>query len=454
MKSSGVKKPLEINDILEKNETDELVTWGRRHLIHYREYTPTILMEGKGVTLLDTAGRKYLDFMSGASSINVGYGQERVKEAIKDQLSGISTITGSFLSRPVVRLARLLAEITPAGLSRSIFTCTGSQATELAMQTARRYTGRLKIISRHGGYHGNTIGSMGASGCAFYKRAYDPVVHGFVRILPPYCYRCDFGQEYPDCNIECARAFENALIYESPETVAAIIGEPIIGGGGVVIPPNEYWKAIRKTCDEYGVQLIMDEIITGFGRTGKMFCCEHYGVVPDIMAIAKGIASCYVPLSGVLTTDEIALAMEDYETGNYYSTYQNHPLSCATALANLRVIIEDGLVEKSACQGEYMLKALRDLTEEVNVLDDARGKGLLLAVEVVKNKESKEPDSDLGVKIKRKAFDKGLIIGLSRIRMKNAIIHIMAPPLTTTKEEIDEGLEIYRSAVIEAVNET
>jgi taurine--2-oxoglutarate transaminase len=438
---------------MDTNDTEKLVEWGRKHLIHYTRYRPIVLKEGDGVTLQDTTGKKYLDFMSGATSINIGYGEERIKESIKEQLKEISTITVSFLSSPVVKLAKLLTEVAPAGLSRCFFSCTGSQATELAMQTARRYTGRLKIISRHGGYHGNTMGSITASGCALHKRIYDAGAHGFVHVLPPYCYRCDFGHEYPDCSIECASALENTIIYEWPETVAAVIGEPIIGGGGVVIPPIEYWQEVRRICDRYGIQLIMDEVITGFGRTGKMFCSEHYGVVPDVMAVAKGIASCYAPLSGVLTTDKIALAMEDHEKGSYYSTYQNHPLSCAAALANLRVIIEDGLVERSARLGEYMLKALGELVEEFDVLDDARGMGLLLGVEVVKNKESKEPDPDLGTQINRKAFEKGLIVGLSRIRMKNAIINLFGPPLLITEDQIDEGLGIYRTAVKEALHE-
>ncbi len=441
---------VDIISIIETSETDKLVEWGKKYLIHYTAYVPTILRKGEGPILEDTIGKKYIDFLSGASSINIGYGNAMVKAAIKDQLREISNITVSFLSSPVVKLAKLLSGITPAGLSRCFFTCTGSQATELAMQTARRYTGRLKIISRHGGYHGNTLGAMGASGCALHKRVYDPGIHGFIRILPPYCYRCDFGKVYPGCNIECAKAVENTIIYEWPETVAAIIGEPIIGGGGVVIPPVEYWREVRKICNDYGIQLIMDEVITGFGRTGKMFCCEHYDVVPDIMAVAKGIASCYLPLSGVITTNEIALAMEDYQKGSYFSTYQNHPISCAGALANLRVILEDGLVERASKLGNYMLKALIDLTKEFDVLDDPRGKGFLLGVEVVKSKKSKEPNPNLGMTIKKTAYEKGLIVGLSRIRMKDAVINVFAPPLVTTQEQIDQALEIYRSAVKEA----
>jgi 4-aminobutyrate aminotransferase-like enzyme len=431
-------------------DAEKLVEWGRTHLIHYTGYRPMLLKDGMGA-VLHAGGRRFIDFVSGSTSINVGYGEERVKEAIIDQLKEISTITVSFLNSPLVKLAKLLSEIAPSGLSRCFLSCTGSQATELAIQTARRYTGRSKVLSRLGGYHGNTMGSIAASGAALHKRVYDPGVHGFVRVLPPYCYRCDFGQEYPGCNIECASAVENTIVYEWPETVAAVIGEPIIGGGGVVIPPLEYWKEVRRICDDHGVLLILDEVITGFGRTGKMFCSEHYGVVPDITAVAKGIASCYAPLSGVLTTDEIALAMEDHEKGSYYSTYQNHPLSCAAALANIRVIIEDNLVEKSAKMGEYMLKTLCDLVEEFDVLDDARGKGLLLGVEVVKTKECREPDPELGMEIRKKAFEKGLIVGLSRIRMKDAIINVLAPPLSITKDQIDEGLGIYRSAIKEAM---
>ncbi len=440
----------ELDRILYSQSAEDFANWSENHLVHYHGFLPPVIEEGKGATLRDVTGKEYIDFASIVVSVNVGHGDKRVTDAMKEQLDLMTSTTGTFLNVPEVKLAKLIAEITPEKLTRSFFLTSGSEAVELAMKTARRYTGRLKIFSRWGGYHGNTPGALSASGAALYKRIYDPVVPGFLKIPPPYCYRCDFGLEYPGCGIVCARVLESAIVYEHPDTVAAVIAEPIIGGGGAVVPPDEYIPELRKICDEHGVLLILDEVITGFGRTGKMFCCEHYGVTPDIMSVAKGIGSSYVPLSAVITRDEIAEGMADHSKGVHFSTYGNHPLSCAAALANIKVIIEDRLVENAVRMGEYCLKVLKDLVEESPVLGEARGKGLLLGVEIVKDKETKTPDLDLGMSIRQKALEKGLYFSLSRIRMKDAVIMVFGPPLNITKEQVDRALEIFDSAVKEA----
>lgn len=439
-----------IEKILSDQSAEELNEWVKKYIIPFHGRIPSVLNEGKGVTVTDVTGKEYLDFSSIVVSVNVGHGEKRVIDAIREQLESLSTVTSPFLNVPEIRLAKLIAEITPEKLTRSFFLTSGSEAVELALKTARRYTGRLKIFSRWGGYHGNTLAALSASGTVYYKRSYDPVAPGFFKIHPPYCYRCDFGLQYPDCGIMCAKVLDSALVYESPDTVAAVIAEPIIGGGGAVVPPDEYIPELRRICDRHGVLLILDEVITGFGRTGKMFCCEHYDVVPDIMTVAKGIGSCYVPLSAVIATDEISESIGDFTKGVHFSTYANHPLACAAALANIKVIVEDGLVDNAAKMGDYCLKALKDLVEENDVLGEARGKGLLLGVEIVKDKETKTPDLELGMNIRKKALEKGLYFSLSQMRMKDAVIVVFGPPLNITREQVDRALEIFDSVVKEA----
>jgi len=443
----------ELDKVLSDQSAEDLAKWGEKHLIHYHGIIPSVIKEGKGVILRDVTGKEYLDFATIAVAVNIGHGDKRVTDAMKKQLDSISSITTTFFNVSEVKLAKLIAEITPEKLTRSFFLTSGSEAVELALKTARRYTGKLKIFSRWGGYHGNTMGALSASGAALYKRSYDPAVPGFLKVHPPYCYRCDFGLKYPDCGIMCAKSLETAIEYEYPETVAAIIAEPIIGGGGAVVPPDEYVPELRRICDKYGILLILDEVITGFGRTGKMFCCEHYGVTPDVMTLAKGIGSCYVPLSAVVTTEAVAEGMKDFAKGIHFSTYGNHPLSCAAALANIKVIIEDKLVDNAAKVGDYCLKALKDIVEESDVLGEARGKGLLIGVEIVKDKETQTPDLELGRNIVKKALEKGLCFSLSSLRMKNAVIAVFGPPLNITQGEVDRALEIFSSAVKEAQTE-
>jgi len=438
----------QIDDIWLTQSINELLQWGRKHYIKYHPIYPVVIKEAEGAILRDTNKKEYLDFIAIAMAVNIGHNNEKVIAVMKEQLDQLTTITGSLMNVPQVKLAKLLAEIAIGDLSRSYFSCSGTEAVELAIKTIRRYTGRLNIISRWGGYHGNSLGAAGAaSGTVLYKRAFESIVPGFIHIPPPYCYRCPFGLEYPNCGLACARALENAIVYESLEKIAGVIMELIIGGGGVIIPPNEYPVEIRNICNEYGVPLIIDEVVTGFGRTGKMFGCEHYNIVPEILVGGKGIAGAHIPLSFVLTNDKIARAMEDYTKGFHYSTYAHHPLACAAAFATIKVIFEENLVDRSAKLGTYALKALKDVVEDFDVLDDARGKGLMLGVEVVKSKDTKEPDPHLGKKIVEFSFKNGLLIGLSTLRMGNATIIYFAPPLTITEEQIDKALDIFRSAV-------
>ncbi len=447
-----VPKKVEIENvdrILNEKRTEELLGW-KKHMIPYFGVRPVIIKDGEGAILRDTAGKEYIDFASIAHSCSLGYGNKKVEDKMKEQIDELSSITGGHgYSIPALQLGKLLTEIAPGDLSRYYSVTGGSEAVEIAIKTVRAVTGRQKIISRWGGYHGNLAWSGTASGTVLYKRAYDPMAPAFIHVPPPYCYRCTFGFEYPDCGLACAKAIEDAMKYEGA-TIAGVIGELIIGGGGVVVPPDEYWPIVRKACDKHDVPLIIDEIITAFGRTGKMFACEHWGIAPDVMTIAKALGACYIPVSAVLTTEKIAKGVEDLQCF-LYNTYCYHPVSCAAALATIRVLIEDKIVERAARLGEYMKKGLASIVEEFDVLDDLRGKGLYFGFEIVKSKRTKEPEPDLATKIADAAFKNGLLLNVSKLRMKDGVIGTICPPLVITEEQIDKGLEILRSAVKESI---
>ncbi|MFH1328407.1 MAG: aspartate aminotransferase family protein [Candidatus Bathyarchaeota archaeon] len=447
MNSEIAVKVKEIGKILSTPSLNALMDWNAKHIIYYHSHLPIVVKDGEGTLIHDVKGKEYLDFLGQAMAIHVGYGNKKVFESVKEQLEEFGSITAIASNIPQIKLARLLSTLAPKGLAKSYFTSTGSEAVELAFKTVRRFTGKGKIICRWGDYHGWTMGALGSSGVALFKRSYDPVVPNFIHVSSPYCYRCDYGESYPECNLACARIIENAAIYEYPETIAAVIVEPIVGAGGAVVPPDKYLPEVRRICDKHNFPLIVDEVITGFGRTGKMFCCEHYGISPDIMTLGKGITSAYAPCAGIMARDKIAESVKDYSAGEHFATYENHPLSCAVALANIKVIIEDGLVENAEKVGRYFLKALKDETEKSSILGEARGKGLLLGVEIVRDKKTKEPDINLAQKIVNESLKKGLICGFSRLRMKNATIITFGPPLIVGEEEVDQALNIFTEAV-------
>ncbi|MFX1443171.1 MAG: aspartate aminotransferase family protein, partial [Promethearchaeota archaeon] len=392
----------ELNQILSTDDAKELLDWERKYAFHPHQQLPMIVKEAEGIKLIDTNEKEYLDFIAGATCVNIGYGNKQVIDAVKNQIELTGGLTGIPVNLSSVKLMKLLAEIAPQGLSRSFTISGGSEANEQAIKIARRYTKKSKIISRYGGYHGNTAAALSASGVLNYKMDFDPNLPGFIHVPPPYCYRCDFGLKYPECEIMCAKIIEHTIHYEDSKQVAAVIAEPIIGWGGVIIPQKEYFPMIREICDKYEVLLIIDEVLTGFGRTGKLFACQHWDIVPDIMTVAKGITSFYIACSAVLVQEKIAksLGAADSASPRYMKrgsmgiTSMNHPVACAAALANIKVILEQDLSKNAEIVGEYFLKRLRDIAKEYDFLTEVRGKGLLIAMEVVKDKETKEPDME------------------------------------------------------------
>jgi adenosylmethionine-8-amino-7-oxononanoate aminotransferase len=317
------------------------------------------------------------------------------------------------------------------------------------MKMARQYqrimghSGKTKFISRKGSYHGNTFGTMSISqNKGFHHELYEPLMEGIVQIPQPYHYRCEHCQNRSECNMECARDLERAILSEGSDTVAAFISEPISVSVGTVVPPEGYWPAIREICDRYDVLLILDEVITGFGRTGKWFASEHWGVVPDIMTTAKGISSGYLPRGAVIVKDDVVSAFSGENKFPHGITFASHPVACAAALANLEIIEKENLVENAARMGSYLLDRLQPLYEHASV-GDVRGVGLMVGIEMVKDKGTKEKlPPDIWPRFNQVALEKGL-----RIKMGNVIS--LAPPFVVTEKDVDEIVGIVDELITE-----
>ena len=445
----------EINQILTTDDTKKLIEWDDNFAFQPHAHLPIVVKKADGIKLIDTRENEYLDFLAGATCVNIGYGNRDVLNYIIKQLELTAGLMGIPMNVPSIKLMKLLAEIAPQGLTRSFTISGGSEANEQAIKISRRYTKKTKIISLWGGYHGNTAAALSASGVLNYKMDFDPNLPGFIHVPPAYCYRCDLGLKYPECGVMCAKLIEHTIHYEDSQQVAAVIAEPIIGWGGVIIPPKEYFPIIKKICDKYDVLLIIDEILTGFGRTGKMFACQHWDLIPDIMTLAKGLTSFYIPCSAVLVQEKIAQSLgavgritEKYwRRGVMGITSMNHPTACAAALANVKVILEKNLPDNARIIGDYFLKNLGDIAKEYEFFGEIRGKGLLIGLEVVKDKDTKEPDMSKCNKIQAMSISNGLIIGTSMMRTRNSSILLFSPPLITSKDDVNRALEIFQNVV-------
>jgi taurine---2-oxoglutarate transaminase len=340
-------------------------------------------------------------------------------------------------------LARLLAEVTPGDLTMSFFTNGGAEANENAIKLARWATGRHKIIARYRSYHGATAGAITLTGDPRRWPA-EPGIPGVVRMLDPYTYRCPAG--HPDPCPVCSGGphLEEILQYEGPQNVAAVIMETIVGTNGIIVPPDGYLQSIREVCDRHGILLICDEVMAGFGRSGKWFACEHWDVVPDILTVAKGINSGYVPLGAMVINRKLADWVQDkYFAGGL--TYSGHVLACAAGIASIEAFQEEGIVENSAALGEVLGDRLRELMERHESIGEVRGKGLFWGIELVRDRETREPLVPFNTsgeafapvaKLMKAAMERGLYL------MTHWNVIIVAPPLTITREELDEGLGV------------
>ena len=408
-----------------------------------------VITKGEGCQIFDQEGKSYLDLVSGVTRpVHVGYGRKELAQAIMDQALELPYFTPMHFTNPrALELAEVLAGLTPDKIDNFLFVCDGSEAVETAMKLAKQhhsYKGekqRFKIISRRGAYHGVTSLALRALGTVLPMRhSMEPLAPGSVFVESPYCFRCPLRLKYPECDLACARDIRRIIEFEGPDQISAFIGEPIQQGFGALAPPPEYWPIIRDICKDFGVLLIIDEVICGFGRTGRWFGVEHFGIQPDLMTMAKGISSGYVPLGAVGCTDEV---IDPIDTFEHLHTYANHPVACAAGLKNLEIIKDEDLIKRSDEVGRYFLNALKSL-EEHPIVGEVRGNGLWLGIDFTTDKKTRAlfPMSRLSSLVER-AYRNGLIIKLMGLALE------LAPPLIIKKSEIDEGVKILNECIAE-----
>src|SRR4051812_29108697 len=409
---------------------------------------PIAVAGGEGRYFWDYDGKRYLDFASQLVNVTIGHQHPKIVAAIKEQAEKLCTIGPPMATEARSTLARLVAEVTPGDLNHTFFTNGGAEANENAIKLARWVTGRHKVIARYRSYHGATAGAITLTGDPRRWPA-EPGMPGVVRMLDPYTYRCPAG--HPDPCPVCSGAphFEEILQYEGPHTVAAVILETVVGTNGVIPPPDGYLQSIREVCDRHGILLICDEVMAGFGRTGKWFACENWDVVPDILTMAKGINSGYVPLGAMAIREPIA----DWVRGKSFQgglTYSGHPLACATGVASIEAFREEGIVENAAAMGDAFDEALHGLAAKHPSIGEVRGLGCFWGVELVSNRATREPlvpynasGEALGPmnRLAKAALERGLYL------MIHWNVIMICPPLNITREELDEGIAILDEAL-------
>ncbi|MDE0086160.1 MAG: aminotransferase [Candidatus Poribacteria bacterium] len=418
-----------------------------------------VFKSAQGTTLVDADGNEYLDAYSALWNVNVGYGRQEIADAVYAQIQELCYYPHSQINVPATELAEQLAESLPGDLNHVYFCNSGSEANETAIKIARQYgrqtypgENRYKIISRYRGYHGFTYGAMSATGQARRRKAFEPLVPGFHHAHPPYCYRCPLGLDEKSCNDACVNDIERIIQSEGPETVIAVIAEPIIGGGGVIVPSDDYFPKLRKICDDYGLLLILDEVITGFGRTGKMFACEHWDVQPDIITLAKGLTSGYIPLGAcVASTSVFNTFLGDSDENREFAqvcTYGGHPVACAAGVANLKILQSERLWENAEKVGSYLLEKLKTL-ESLPIVGDVRGKGLMLAVELIQT-DGAHLETAKTNQIVGQLRENGVIVGKigHAVDEPENIIYIV-PPLILNESEADQIFNTLREVLVQ-----
>ncbi len=440
---------------------EELKKWDLEHFWHpftqmaeYAQRDPLIIERGEGVYLIDVHGNRYID---GVSSlwVNVhGHNHPKINRAIREQLEKIAHSTTLGISNvPAILLAKKLADITPEGLNRVFFSDTGACAMEIAIKMAFHYwqnrgeTQRKRFVALRNGYHGDTIGAMSVGGIDLFHAVYKPLLFEAYFAPSPYCYRCELGLDRDSCGLACLRRLEE-IVAEHAHEIAAIVCESTVqAAGGMIVLPEGYMKGLREIADRYGVLLVLDEVAVGFGRTGRMWGCEHEGVAPDIMAVAKGITGGYLPVAATITTDEIYQAfLGDYTKTFYHGhTYTGNPLGCAAALASIELFDEERTLERLQPKIEHLTRRLEEFWELKHV-GDVRQKGFMVGIELVRDKDTKEPfppAERTGFKVIYKARERGVVI-----RPLGDVIVIL-PPLVIEIEELDRLVDVVKWAIKE-----
>jgi taurine---2-oxoglutarate transaminase len=439
------------------SDKSSLDTYEVENMFHSWSYqpaqSPLRVVSADGIRFTAEDGKERLDFSSCFVSHNIGHQDQRVVDAICEQAQSLTSFAPVFSTKPRALLAKTIEQITPGDLSRSFISLGGTEANEAAVKICHQYTGRRKMLTRYRTYHGGTATSMTlSSGDA---RGWAQVLGGteMVTVPQPYCYRCMFGQKYPECELRCVKYVDEVIELEGgDEKIAGIIFEPVTGANGIIVPPPEYMPELRKVCDKWGVLMIADEVMSGFGRTGKWFAMDHWDVVPDIMTMAKGLTCGYVPLGATVVRKHIGDRFKE-QFFAHGATYAGHALACAAALAVIPIYQEDNLIENSAQMGAYLLDKAKELKEKHACIGDVRGLGLFVGLELVKDKKTKEPIMPVAAKIKAGPNPKLEVaqqlgaMGMMAMAANPGNVIAMAPPLIVTKAEIDEGIAIMDKAL-------
>jgi putrescine aminotransferase len=410
-----------------------------------------IISRAEGVRIFDQHGKAYLDLVSGwTRPVHIGYGRKEMAQAVADQVLAMPYYTPMQFGNPrAVELAAVLAALAPPPIANFLFVSSGSEAVESALKLAKHYhhyrgeRARFKMVSRRGAFHGVTGGALRVLGTVLpIRQMMEPLPPGTIFAESPYCYRCPLHLTYPSCDLACARDVERLIQFEDPSQVMAFIGEPIQQAFGVCAPPPEYWPIIREICDRYGILLIVDEVICGFGRTGTWFASEHFGIRPDLMTMAKGISSGYVPMGALGATDAVVRSVDLFAN---LQTYMNHPVACAASLTNIEILKRERLIENSRQQGEYFLGRLKEL-ERHPIVGEARGTGLWAALELTTDKATHAsfPAASL-TRLVDRAREKGMIIKAMNTALE------FAPPLIIGKADLDEAVAILDRCLTEEV---
>lgn len=400
--------------------------------------TPLVIERGEGMHVWDEQGNRYLDCFGGVLTVSIGHANPAVNRAIHEQVDKVTHTSTLYINKPAAELSAKVAEVTPGDLSRTFFTNSGSEADETAMLLARLYTGRQEIIALRHAYHGRTMLAMSAAGHSTWRLG-GTAVPGIHHAIAPYCYRCPFGQSYPDCGVKCAKDVEEVIQTTTSGKIAGFIAEPILGVGGFIVPPKEYFGLVKDIVKRYGGIFIADEVQTGWGRTGDKWCgIEHWDVVPDVMTFAKGMAN-GSPIGATITTDEISKAFPMLT----FSTFGGNPVTSAAALATIRYMEEHELPRNAAVVGGYLRERLEVLKEKYPVIGDVRGMGLMQAIECVVDRKTKEPHPKAVLKVFEETRRRGVLIGKGGL-FGNVIR--LGPPLIASKADIDELISALDAA--------
>lgn len=435
----------EKDQILKNNLDHTIFSWSKQSGLN-----PLNFERAEGVYLYDRDGKRYIDFSSQLMSVNIGHGNPKVRDAVVKQMDELSYVFPGAATKSRGELGKKLAEIAPPSLNKTFFTLGGAEAIENAIKIARAYTGRHKIITLYRSYHGATYGAISAGGDPRKLPVDGQQLPNIVHVENPYAYRCSFNSSTPEeCAERSAAHMERVIKYEGPNNIAAILLEGESGSSGCIKYPPGYWKKVKEIADRYGILTIDDEVMSGFGRTGKWFAIENHEVEPDIICMAKGLTSSYLPLGGMMVSDKIASHFDNVPLP-LGLTYSGHAVSCAAALAVLNVYEEENLIQRAAEMGKYMESQVAELTKKHPSIGDFRNTGLLGCIELVKNRETREPMAPWNaspdqMEVMNQVAAKIKELGMFTFVRWNYIFTV--PPLIVTKEQIDEGLDIISQAI-------